>query len=145
MLVDQIKTEIKAALIAKDDVKKNVLRYVLGQAQNEQARVKHGMTDNIPDEMLVKIIRKTIENNNETLGMNPAASHLVTENNVLDSMLPKLWSQELIEGHLQGMRQDIKDAKNDGQATGLAMKSLKAANAPVDGKDVTAVVKRIRT
>jgi uncharacterized protein YqeY len=145
VLVDVIKTKIKEALIAKDDVAKNVLRFVLGQAQNEQARVKHGMTENIPDEMLHKIIKKTIEGNLEVLQVAKDQSALIAENAILNELLPKLWTLEQIEECLQSVGDQIKEAKNDGQATGVAMKSLKAVNAPVDGKDVSTVVKRVRS
>ena len=41
--------------------------------------------------------------------------------------------------------EQIRDAKADGAATGIAMKALKAVKAPVSGKDVSEVVKKIRT
>jgi hypothetical protein len=43
------------------------------------------------------------------------------------------------------VRADIRNAKNDGQATGVAMKHLKGQSLPVQGQDVSAAVRQIRS
>jgi len=46
---------------------------------------------------------------------------------------------------LAGVTDAIRAAGNDGQATGVAMKELKKAGAVVNGKDVSAAVKQLRS
>ena len=45
---------------------------------------------------------------------------------------------------LASVQDAIKAAGNDGQATGVAMKELKKLGAVVNGKDVSAAVKKLR-
>ena len=45
---------------------------------------------------------------------------------------------------LASQLESIKGAKSDGQATGVAMKHLKASGAVFEGNDVAAAVKQIR-
>ena len=44
-LMDTIKVRIKTAMLAKNDTERNVLRYVLGEAQTLEARQKGKITD----------------------------------------------------------------------------------------------------
>ena len=46
--------------------------------------------------------------------------------------------------HLQPVLQAIRDAKNDGQATGLAVKHLTANGVRLEGSVVAAAVKQLR-
>ena len=49
-----------------------------------------------------------------------------------------------IASALEAVRTEIVSAKNDGQATGVAMKHLKGLSLNAQGQDVTAVVKQMR-
>jgi hypothetical protein len=53
-------------------------------------------------------------------------------------------SEDDIVGLLDSVKDALRAAGNDGQATGIAMKHLKPTGAVVDGKTVSAAVKRIR-
>src|SRR5262249_1483921 len=63
---------------------------------------------------------------------------------VLEGLLPKTLDEEGLRAALGPQTDAIRGAANDGQATGLAMKALKAQGATVDGKLVGEVVRKIR-
>ncbi len=71
-------------------------------------------------------------------------STLQQEIAILESLLPKTLSPEQIAEELAPVVEQIRAAGNDGQATGVAMKHLKASGALVDGKDVAAAVRQLR-
>ncbi|HNX26395.1 MAG TPA: GatB/YqeY domain-containing protein [Phycisphaerae bacterium] len=144
-LVDTIRQRITKAMKERDELTRNILRLVLGEIQTAEAR-----EGSITEETVVKIIRKLIASNEETLSMtkNPqAAEKLRQENVILKELLPHLWSVDDIVKFLNAdaaAAESVKSAGNDGQATGAAMKFLKTASAPINGKDVSQAVKIIR-
>jgi uncharacterized protein len=142
MLVDEIKRRITAAMKAGNTVEKDILRLAYGEVQTAEAR---GTA--VSDEGVAAIVRKLIKSNEETLAATAegdARRLLAEENVVLASLLPKSMSIADIVEALAPVREAIKAAGNDGQATGAAMKHLKGAGAVVNGKDVTEAVKQIR-
>jgi uncharacterized protein YqeY len=142
MLVEEIKRRITAAMKAGNTIEKDILRLAYGEVQTAEAR---GTT--VTDEGVAAIVRKLIKSNEETLTATVDAEQkriLTEENAVLVSLLPKsLGVADIVEA-LAPVRDAIKAAGNDGQATGAAMKHLKASSAVVNGKDVTEAVKLIR-
>ena len=144
MLVDDIKARTVAALKAKRDVEKEVLRVALGEIQTAAARSNKALSD---DEAAA-IVRKLIKSNRETLELardDEERRVLSEEIQVLESLLPKTLTEDEIVDALGAARDAIRGAANDGQATGVAMKHLKAQGASVDGKTVAAAVKKIRS
>lgn len=143
MLVDDIKKQITLAMKAGDVVARDVLRLALGEIQTSEARKNTPATE----EDAINAVRKLIKSNEETLGLtsnDERAAALRREIEVLSALLPKQLSIEDIVAALAPQHDAIKAAKNDGQATGIAMKHLKATSAPVSGNDVGVAVKRIR-
>jgi uncharacterized protein YqeY len=142
MLVDEIKRRITAAMKAGHTIEKDILRLAYGEVQTAEAR---GTA--VSDESVTAIVRKLIKSNEETITATAdgeAKRVLVEENVVLASLLPKSMGVADIVEALAPVRDAIKAAGNDGQATGAAMKHLKASGAVVNGKDVTEAVKQIR-
>jgi uncharacterized protein YqeY len=142
MLVDEMKRRMLQALKSGDEVTKEVLRVALGDIQTAEAR-----GDKVGDEQVVAVIRKLVKSNEETLGLatdDGQKATLAKEIEVLKSFLPQTMGVEQIVAALEPVRDAIKAAGNDGQATGIAMKHLKAGGANVTGKDVTEAVKKVR-
>lgn len=139
MLFQRIREDIKKAMIEKNDIKKSILRVVIGEIQRK--------TGAESDEDVIKVIKKVIEGNDESMKVSPSTV-LIEENNILKEYLPKFWTHQEIESfflnHDDPIFESIRDAKSDGQATGIAMKALKCVNAPVDGKSVNEIVRKIR-
>ena len=147
-LLDTLKSKLTESRRASRAVELGVLQVVLGDASMIEARAGHKATD---DEV-EKIVRKTMLGNQETIGILEqkglvgGANHtkLSAENVFLQTLLPDTLSVAQIEGHLGEVADALRSAKNDGQATGVAMKHLKPKGLRVLGDDVSAAVKKIR-
>ncbi len=144
MLTERIRADIKQAMRDKRELERDVLRTALGEIQSAEARAGQALSD----EEAQKIVKKLIKSNQETIDVStdPAGkAKLAEEIRVLEALLPKTLSIAEIQRALAGVSEAIKAAKSDGQATGVAMKTLKSEGAVVDGKDVAEAVKQIRT
>lgn len=142
MLVDDIKKRIQAAMKAGNTLEKEVLRVVLGEIQTEEARGTKA-----DDALAERVLKKLVKSNRETLQSATDAEQkaaLEGEIAILQELLPKSLSVDEIVQALAPVADAIRGAGNDGQATGIAMKHLKASGATVDGKDVAQAVKRLR-
>ncbi|MBS2019807.1 MAG: GatB/YqeY domain-containing protein [Deltaproteobacteria bacterium] len=145
MLVDDIKKRAAEAVKGGDTVARDVLRLALGEIQTAEAR------KNAPlgEEDAAAALRKLIKSNEESLAAlatdDARVATLKREIEVLTSLLPAQLSVEQIVAALAPQLDAIKAAKADGQATGIAMKHLKSTGASVNGADVTAAVKQIRS
>lgn len=142
MMIQKLKDDLKAAMLAKDELRKNILRVVLGELQLIEAR-----NQQVNDEKVCGVIKKLIASNEETLAAG-GAQKLAEENKILATYLPSYWSVVEIEAFFLNREgpefEQIRDAKSAGQATGIAMKTLKTVGAPVQGVDVTAFVEKVR-
>lgn len=143
MLEQQIRDRMKAAMKAHRTVEKEILRVALGEITTEQARRAEPMDEGA----IEKILRKLVKANNDTIAVSDdaaAQAALREEIAVLESLLPKTLGVDEITVALEEVRDQILGAAGDGQATGVAMKMLKARGAVVDGKTVAAAVARMR-
>jgi hypothetical protein len=130
-------------------VEMGVLQVVLGDASMIEARTGKKASD----EDVEKLIRKTMLGNQETLGIleqkgmtaSDNFTKLTAENAYLTTLLPRTLSVDEITAHLSEVADTLKGAKNDGQATGVAMKHLKGKQLKVLGEDVSAAVKKLRS
>ena len=141
-LVDEIKKRVLSAMKAKNTVEKEVLRVALGEIQVVEAR-----SGSVTDEQAQAIVRKLVKSNQETLELSASEDQKATlkeEIAVLESLLPKSLSADEIASQLAPVAAAIQGAGNAGQATGIAMKHLKAAGLQVGGKDVASAVELLR-
>ncbi len=146
MLIDDLKKAIATAMKSGDAVARDVLRLALGEIQTAEAR-KAEKGAKLTDDDAAAAVRKLIKSNEETLslaGEGENAATLRREIEVLSALLPKSLSVEEIVALLAPVEAQIKEAKNDGQATGVAMKHLKSTGATVQGNDAQAAVKKLR-
>src|SRR5688572_29126856 len=133
MLIDDIKKRMIDAMKGGRAVERDILRVTMGEVQAAENR---GTTVN--DDETLKVIRKLIKSNSETLAVADKAEtkvKLEDENRVLESLLPKTLGLDAILAALAPVAEEIKAAKSEGQATGVAMKHLKASGAVAGGKD----------
>jgi uncharacterized protein YqeY len=143
MLIDEIRRRMTGAMRSGNAIEKEILRVALGEIQTAEAR-----GGSSGDETAVAILRKLVKSNQETLALSTDAAQKATlekEIAVLESLLPQTMGVDAIVEALAPSRDAIRAAGNDGQATGIAMKALKASGAAVSGKDVSEAVKRIRS
>jgi uncharacterized protein len=144
-----LQAKLQEAMKSRNDLAKNLLRIIMGEASTLRAR-----SGKEPAEAEIHgIIRKVIAGNNETrkeLEQRGQTNHeayprLAEENAYLDTLLPRTLDQAAIKKELEPLVADLKTAKSDGQATGLAMKHLKQKGLAVLGEDVAAAVRALRT
>lgn len=150
-ILEALKGRLTACRKAGEAVQMSVLQVVLGDASMVEARTgqKAG------DAEVEKIIRKVLAGNEETMGLlakkgeagGEAHARLAAESAFLRSLLPQSLSVEAIVAELAGdkaVADAVRGAKNDGQATGVAMKHLKGKGLAVLGEDVSAAVRQVR-
>jgi uncharacterized protein YqeY len=143
MLLDEIKRQMMAAMKAHDTTTKEILRVALGELSMAVERAGGTLTD----EAVQVILRKLVKSNQDTLALTVDATQadvLRKEIVVLEALLPKSLGADDIVALLEPVRDAVRAAANDGQATGVAMKHLKTTGAVVQGKDVGDAVRRIR-
>ncbi len=148
-LLEILKEKLTECRRAGKKVEMGVLQVVLGEAA--QAAARSGTAPS--DEAVEKLIRKTILGNEETLaileqkGLAGSDNHakLTTENAFLQALLPEPLSVEEVLAALDDVADAVQAARNDGQATGVAMKHLKGMKLRVLGDDVAAAVKKLRS
>jgi uncharacterized protein YqeY len=148
-LKNTVREKFEDAKRSNNREEKNVLSVILGDISTAEARSGKEQTD----AEVEKLLRKMVESNTETLtqlkshhrGEDPRVPVLEREIGLLKSLLPKSLDVAAIAQALEPVRAEIQSAKSDGQATGLAMKHLKTLSLNVQGQDVAAAVKEIRT
>ncbi len=143
MLVDELKHRMFTAMKAGHLIEKEILRVAIGEITTEAARPGRQGSD----EEAMGILRKLVKSNEESLAHVEDSSQAATlrqEIEVLSSFLPKALDADAIVAALAPVMDRIQSAGNDGQATGIALGQLKSVGAQASGKDVAAVVKRLR-
>ena len=142
-IVETLRSRALAAMKSKDTVATTILRLAQSEVQALEARQGRALTN---DEEL-GALRKLVKSNEETLAMSTdteRATTLKREIEILRDILPQAMSTEAIAAALAPAADAIRAAANDGQATGIAMKHLKAQGATVTGNDVAVAVKSLR-
>jgi uncharacterized protein YqeY len=147
-LLETLRGKLTECRKAGKPVEMGVLQVVLGDASMVEARTGKKASD----EEVEKLICKTMLGNQETLAIleqkgmagSDNFAKLTAENVYLSALLPKTLSADEIVTHLADVADAVKGAKNDGQATGVAMKHLKGKQLKVLGDDVARAVKKMR-
>jgi uncharacterized protein YqeY len=127
-------------MIAKDEIRKSILRVLIGEVDTFEARGKSASQD-----VVNNIINKLISSNEEIIKVKPS-DILVKENDILKAYLPKYLTEDEIEKFFvdQNETATIKNAENDGKAMGLAMKIVKSHNLSVLSEEVKKFVNKVR-
>jgi uncharacterized protein YqeY len=143
-LQDELKARVKAAVKSGDQRTRDTFRTVLGEAQAEAVRRKAEVTD----EVVVGVVKKSVAGLKETIPLmkkdNRDTAQQEAELALLEGLLPKAWDREAITAALVPARDELRAAKGEGQAMGVAMKVLKAQGATTNPEDVKAVVAAVR-
>jgi uncharacterized protein YqeY len=141
-LLEDVKKRMMAALKSGDVVEKEILRVAVGEIETAASRV-----ETFDDESTRGILRKLVKSNEETISFETDGEKkavLEREIAILKGFLPQSMSVDAIVEALAPVRDAVRAAGNDGQATGVAMKHLKTLAAVVGGKDVAEAVKKVR-
>lgn len=148
-MLETLKQRLVECRKAGRTVEMGVLQVVLGDASMIEARTGKKASD----EEIEKLIRKTMLGNQETLSLlqqkgqtsGDNVTKWTAENVFLQTLLPQTLTVDEIVAQLAEVADAVKAAKNDGQATGTAMKHLKSKNLRVLGEDVALAVRKLRS
>ncbi|WP_169973031.1 GatB/YqeY domain-containing protein [Tautonia rosea] len=129
-IVTQMRTQLKDSMKARDAVRTNFLRYWIAQLTT-------GSGEEVADDQAIKKMRAMLKE--ARIGQTSFSSEEVT---LLEEWVPATLDRSQIAQELAPVTDQIKAAPKDGQAMGIAMKSL--AGKPVEADDVKAVIAELR-
>ena len=144
MLIDALRKQMTAAMKAHKTVEKELLRTALG----EITMMAHVQGVEASDALVLEVLKKLRKSTEETLKLTTAPNEKADreeELRLLEGLLPQGPSLETVVTALEAVREGLLTAKNDGQATGIAMKHLKSVGLTADGKLVQSAVAKLRT
>jgi uncharacterized protein len=143
-LQDDLHARVTAAMKSGDNATRDTLRTVLGEAKMEAVRRK----GEVSDEIILAVVRTAVTGLKETIPLAKKGQRDTAQQEaelaLLESLLPRAWDREAIAVALAPHRDEIRAAKGDGQAMGVAMKVLKSQGATTSPDDVKAVVAAAR-
>jgi uncharacterized protein YqeY len=140
-----IKNELKPAMIAKDQVKLSVIRGLMTAFMNELVAKKIKPDELLSDEDALNVIRRAAKQRKDSIeqfqagGREDLVASEEAELKIIETYLPQLMGREEIKQIAEAKKaeMDITDKSKAGILTGALMKDLKGK---ADGADVKAVV-----
>ena len=147
MLQQTIKSDMVAAMKAKNPLKVNTLRGLMAGFTNELVATKRKPDEELPDEEALTVIRREVKKRKEAAeafrsgNRQESADKEDAERVILESYLPATMSREDIKKLAEAKKIEMNaDKSKAGQLMGALMKDLKGR---ADGGDVKAVVDEI--
>ena len=144
-LQEQIKSQIKEAMIAKDAVRLTVLRGLSSAFTNELVATNRKPQDMLTDEEALAVIKRAVKQRKDSIeqftagGRPELAESEQAELVHLEGYLPQMMSREEIQKIAEAKKAEmgVTDKSKVGQFMSVLMKELKGK---ADGADVKAVV-----
>lgn len=145
MIHQQIKEEIKKAMLAKDQVRLITVRSLVAAFTNELVATKRTPQDMLPDEDALKVIKRAANQRKDSIeqfekgGRADLAEKEKAELAIIETFLPETMSREDIKKIAAAKKAELglTDKKEAGKFMGGLMKEFAGK---ADGKDVKAVV-----
>lgn len=147
-LQQQIKEEIKQAMLAKDELRLSVVRGISAALTNEAVAKGGKPTDELSDEDVLTVIRRLAKQRKDSIeqfragGREDLADKEEAELKTLESYLPQMMAYDDIKKVALAKKEEhgIVDRTKAGQLMSILMKELKGQ---ADGTDVKKVVDEI--
>ncbi|BBO67381.1 hypothetical protein DSCA_13110 [Desulfosarcina alkanivorans] len=130
-LQDRLKTDLKSAMKARDEARKDTLRVIMG----EMARLDQKQ---FSDDEIIKILKKLIKSEKEMLEKSGRGEETSAFIEIIEAYLPQMVSEDEIRRWITA-NIDFSDFKNKMQAMGPIMAHFGAS---VDGNVVKQVLQR---
>jgi uncharacterized protein len=131
MLIDQIKSDMKDAMRAKDDLRLQTLRGAIAASTNELVAKGMKPTDTVDDAMMMTILKRLAKQRKDsadqfTKGNRPElAEKELKELTIIEAYLPQQASREDIERVAAAKKTELNvDAAGKGKLMGIVMKEL---------------------
>ena len=144
-LFDQISSDIKAAMLAKDKVKLEALRGI--KKEFIEAKTSKDSNGELSDEQALKILQKMIKQRKDSATIYTEqnrpelAEKELAEATIIEAYLPEQLNQEELETILKQIIADLNaTAKDMGKVMGAATKQL---NGKAEGRAISATVKKL--
>lgn len=147
-LQDDIKGQLKEAMMAKDTVKLTVIRGLITAFTNELVATKRTPTDKLTDEEVLAVIRRGVKQRKDSIeqftagGRPELADSEKAEMVILEQWLPKMMSVDEIKPLAEAKKAEmgVTDKSKVGMLMSALMKDLKGK---ADGNDVKAAVEAL--
>jgi uncharacterized protein YqeY len=141
MFVDQLENKINA--LAPGSSAKNLLKVVLGDIQQKTAFKE--VSDQECHSMVKKMVKANMDNIDLLSKSNPTDSRIEEfrkENVLLDSLLPRYWSEQDIRNWIQDEGIEVNAFPNEGAVMAQCMSMLKGE--AVEGGTVKRIIHEMR-
>ncbi len=140
MQFEALQKELIAAMKAKDKIKKDAISSLV--AAVKKAAIDDGVRDNIPEELVDRVIIKEVKSLKEQVDTCPAGrTDLLDEYSaklaVIEAFAPKMMSEAEVKEFLLKNCTELIGQKNKGMIMRTAMAELKGK---ADGKMINAIV-----
>jgi uncharacterized protein YqeY len=142
-ILDKIKRDLVVAMKNNDSLKKDIYRVVISECNFLESSKKQGGKP-LTEQQVVKAISDIVAANEALLSHKPNPV-LEQENLILNSFIPIMLNQEVIEKHLEEIKSDLISNQSEGKAIGFAVEHMKKLKLNADGKDIRAAVLKIRS
>jgi len=148
MLHEDIKAEIKKAMLAREEIRLSVMRGLVAAFTNELVSLKRKPNEILSDEESLNVIRKQVKQRKDSIeqfekgNRQDLADSERAELVFLEVYLPQMMSEEEIKGIAEAKKAElgITDKAKLGMLVGAVMKELKGK---ADGGDVKKVVEQL--
>ena len=145
MLAQQIRTDMMAAMKAKDDIRRNTLRGALSAFTNELVAKGKKPTDEMDDATAVSVLKRLAKQRKDSAeqfaagGRAELAEKELKELKIIEGYLPQTAGREEIEKVARAKMTElgVADASGIGKLTGAVMKEFAGR---ADGNDVKDVI-----
>lgn len=140
MQFEMLQKEMIAAMKAKDKIKKDAVSSLI--AAIKRVAIDEGVRDNIPEELVDRVILKEVKSLKEQVDTCPQERQDLLEEytqklKAVEAYAPKLMSEEEIIAFLKANCADLIEQKNKGMIMRTAMGQLKGK---ADGKLINQIV-----
>jgi len=147
-LQQQIKDEVKKAMLAKDELRLSTIRSLVAAFTNELVAKKRKPTEDLTDEEVLDLIRRGVKQRKDSIeqftkgGRADLAEREIAEMGILSAYLPQLMSHEEIEIFVKAKIAEMGaiDKTKMGMFVGTVMKELKSR---ADGAEVKKIVESL--
>jgi len=148
MIQENIKNELKKAMLAKDTVRMTVLRDLISKFTNELVAKGHKPQDPISDDDALTVIKRAVKQRKDSIeqftagGRNDLADSEQSELAILETFLPKMMSEDEIRKIAEAKKAalGVTDKTKLGILIGAVMKETKGT---ADGGVVKSVVESL--
>lgn len=143
MQMEQLQKDMIAAMKARDKVRKDAISSLVSAAK--KAAIDEGCRDNIPEELVNRIIMKEIKTVKEQIDSCPDSRQDLKDEyqvryDIFQEYAPSMMSEAEVEAYIQEKFADVLATKNKGMIMKSVMPELKGK---ADGKVINQVVAKL--